>query len=179
MRLAISELARLAAEDLRSAPDAAEHRTLGLVPREGDASEALAEALAVELTRLGQTVSSTTDTRAACAAAGIPWAQAGEVGVREQAIAMGEIGADGLILIRASSRAGADRMQIVTAEMTLTDPSQLGFPWSFEGEVEAAAAAANPMKTWWREHPGQVIAVIGGLVLVWLVSTLRRRSKSA
>jgi hypothetical protein len=173
-QLAAEEIARAAAADFLATTDVVDHERLAIIPRGGDMSESVAESLAERLREGGRAIAETQRARAAAREAGVGWAAAEPVGAREIAIMAGESGSQAVILVTAETTAHLDDGTVtVIAQLVLADPAELGWPWNFEVEQEARAAQS---RSYWQEHPVLVIGVVAALVVLWMISALRRRA---
>jgi hypothetical protein len=171
---AAEQAAREAVADLTGDPELARYQSLAVIPRDGDASSMLADAMIAALQRAGRTAPGAAAVRDACARFNLPWAAAEPPSVRQIAEINGAVQAQGMILLRANFTPHEDGSVDIHAELTLADAAEIGQPWSVEVDVTATAPRRGS-SSFWRDRPALVIGVIAALVFIWLISALRRR----
>jgi hypothetical protein len=176
--LAAQAVAYTAMQEFLADPDASQRQRLGVIARGGAASEAVAAALIEEFRTNERAVADVSAARAACQRAGVTWGSPDPFGAREVAILAEGCNAEAVLLVQADITATQpDGTVNVFAVLSLEDPRVLGSVWSIDVEAEGRARQ-NVGQSFWQKNPKLVGGVIAGLILVWLISALRRRAKS-
>lgn len=174
------ELAREAADAILAEPTLATFTALAVLPRGGELSQPVADALAAALAAGGRTVAPREGAETAVRAAGVPWAAPEEIGGREQMQILDATASQALVLVGAQRIAQPSGGSSILADVTVANPVTLLGGWSVHLQLDTAeqsrTADAASSTALWQRYPGLFIGAVAALVAVWLLSALRRRS---